>query len=68
MCLQFVYSSFLQFTTIHSFILFIFSLLSSCSSFRDSTLDDQGQGNENEEGADLNGITKRFKGIIYDSV
>ncbi|KAK9687815.1 hypothetical protein QE152_g35986 [Popillia japonica] len=34
------------------------SLLSSCSSFRDSTLDDQGQGNENEEGADLNASTK----------
>lgn len=48
--------------------LIISSLLSSCSSFRDSTFDDQGQANENDEGGDLNGITKRFKGIIYNSV
>lgn len=42
-----------------------FSLLSSCSSFRDSTFDDQGQGDNNgEDGADLNGIKKRYKGIL----
>lgn len=36
------------------------SLLSSCSSFRDSTCDDQGQNENNEDGsaADLNGLTK----------
>ncbi|KAJ8967787.1 hypothetical protein NQ317_005564 [Molorchus minor] len=40
------------------------SLLSSCSSFRDSTFDDQGLAeNVGEEGSDLNGIKKRFKGI-----
>jgi hypothetical protein len=40
-------------------------LLSSCSSFRDSTFEDQGQGdNAAEDGPDLNGIKKRFKGIF----
>ncbi|XP_022909012.2 tyrosine-protein kinase Abl isoform X2 [Onthophagus taurus] len=34
------------------------------SSFRDSTFDDQGHGNENDEGGDLNGISKRFKASI----
>ncbi|XP_018569840.1 tyrosine-protein kinase Abl isoform X4 [Anoplophora glabripennis] len=43
------------------------SLLSSCSSFRDSTCDDQGQGdNVCEEGTDLNGIKKRFKGLTRE--
>lgn len=38
-------------------ILIRFSLLSSCSSFRDSTFEDQGQGdNLAEDGSDLNGI------------
>ncbi|KAJ8922387.1 hypothetical protein NQ315_004332, partial [Exocentrus adspersus] len=44
------------------------SLLSSCSSFRDSTCDDQGQGdNVCEDGTDLNGIIiKRFKGLTRE--
>ncbi|XP_063910863.1 tyrosine-protein kinase Abl isoform X5 [Zophobas morio] len=43
------------------------SLLSSCSSFRDSTFEDQGQGdNAAEDGSDLNGIKKRFKGLTRD--
>lgn len=42
----------------------IFSLLSSCSSFRDSTFDENRQEeNVGEEAADLNGINKKFKGI-----
>lgn len=46
-----------------------FSLLSSCSSFRDSTFDDQGQGdNGTEDGSDLNGIKKRYKGILLLSL
>ncbi|KRT84194.1 hypothetical protein AMK59_240 [Oryctes borbonicus] len=39
------------------------SLLSSCSSFRDSTFDDQGHGNENEESGDLNGITRDLQNL-----
>ncbi|GJQ88019.1 hypothetical protein Trydic_g12943 [Trypoxylus dichotomus] len=39
------------------------SLLSSCSSFRDSTFDDQGQTNDNEESGDLNGITRDLQNL-----
>ncbi|KAF5271029.1 hypothetical protein FQR65_LT05379 [Abscondita terminalis] len=43
------------------------SLLSSCSSFRDSTCDDQGQGDAGiDEGGDINGISKKFKGIARE--
>ncbi|KAF5278991.1 hypothetical protein FQA39_LY05669 [Lamprigera yunnana] len=43
------------------------SLLSSCSSFRDSTCDDQGQGDGGiEDGGDINGISKKFKGIARE--
>lgn len=42
------------------------SLLSSCSSFRDSTFDDHAQNdNTQEDVAELNGTGKRFKGIFY---
>ncbi|CAH1099078.1 unnamed protein product [Psylliodes chrysocephalus] len=38
------------------------SLLSSCSSFRDSTFDDQGQiDNTGEDGTDLNGLTRELQ-------
>ncbi|CAG9816080.1 unnamed protein product [Phaedon cochleariae] len=38
------------------------SLLSSCSSFRDSTFDDQGQGEITaDDGADLNGLTRELQ-------
>ncbi|XP_044272395.1 tyrosine-protein kinase Abl isoform X1 [Tribolium madens] len=40
------------------------SLLSSCSSFRDSTFDDQGQGdNAGDEGSDLNGLTRELQNL-----
>ncbi|XP_018324086.1 tyrosine-protein kinase Abl isoform X3 [Agrilus planipennis] len=43
------------------------SLLSSCSSFRDSTCDDQGQSESHlEDGTDLNGINMTFKGITKE--
>lgn len=43
------------------------SLLSSCSSFRDSTCDDQGHGDGGlDDGADINGISKKFKGIARE--
>ncbi|XP_072396531.1 tyrosine-protein kinase Abl isoform X2 [Diabrotica undecimpunctata] len=38
------------------------SLLSSCSSFRDSTYEDQGQGEiQGEDGTDLNGLTRELQ-------
>lgn len=41
------------------------SLLSSCSSFRDSTFDDHGQNeNTQEDLTEQNGTSKRFKGIF----
>lgn len=44
------------------------SLLSSCSSFRDSTFDDHVQNdNTQEDVAELNGTGKRFKGIFLFS-
>ncbi|XP_066256075.1 tyrosine-protein kinase Abl isoform X2 [Euwallacea similis] len=40
------------------------SLLSSCSSFRDSTFDDQGQGEHaNEDGSELNGLTREMQNL-----
>lgn len=46
-------------------IVHVCSLLSSCSSFRDSTFDDQAQNeNAQEDIAELNGISKKFKGIF----
>jgi abelson tyrosine-protein kinase 1 len=40
------------------------SLLSSCSSFRDSTFEDQGQGdNAAEDGPDLNGLTRELQNL-----
>ncbi|XP_063910861.1 tyrosine-protein kinase Abl isoform X3 [Zophobas morio] len=40
------------------------SLLSSCSSFRDSTFEDQGQGdNAAEDGSDLNGLTRDLQNL-----
>lgn len=51
--------------TVKYIMIHICSLLSSCSSFRDSTFDDHGQ-NENmqEDIAEINGISKKFKGIL----
>ncbi|XP_030765664.1 tyrosine-protein kinase Abl isoform X2 [Sitophilus oryzae] len=44
------------------------SLLSSCSSFRDSTFDEQGQADHgHDDGSELNGILKkRFKGLTRE--
>ncbi|KAG5865844.1 Tyrosine-protein kinase Abl, partial [Gonioctena quinquepunctata] len=40
------------------------SLLSSCSSFRDSTFDDQGQGEHvADDGTDFNGLTKELQNL-----
>lgn len=51
--------------TVKYIIVHVCSLLSSCSSFRDSTFDDQMQNdNTQEDIAELNGISKKFKGIF----
>lgn len=51
--------------TVKCIIIHLFSLLSSCSSFRDSTFDDHTQNeNTQEDVAELNGTGKRFKGIF----